>query len=106
MILLPTFASYEEHHGPEPNNIRRWYRLSRIPRATRLTRPIDASSLKSALKKTVNELEKFNEEHPYPPIRRSGRTNLYQGSYNYNYRKGKRRQEEERKTTQHSSSFN
>ena len=25
--ILPTFASYEEHQGPEPNNIRRWYRL-------------------------------------------------------------------------------
>ena len=53
---------------------------------------MNAGNLRKHLTRTINELEKFNAEHPYPPIRRSGRTNLYQGSYNYNYRMRKARQ--------------
>ena len=61
-------------------------------RRSKLSYPVSASNLTTQLRRTVNELEKFNAVHPCPPIRRSGRTNLYQGSYNYNYRRRKARQ--------------
>ena len=82
----PTSDSWPStpNNSPESTSSRK---ASRIP--TRLSNPIDASSLTGALEQTINELQKFNETHPYPPIRRSGRSNLYQGSYNYNYTKRK-----------------
>ena len=50
------------------------------------SKPIKAKNLTAALEKSIEEIEKLNAYHRFPP-RKSGRTNLFGGSYNYNRRK-------------------
>ena len=48
--------------------------------AARLSRPVTAGALRSALRRTIEDLENFNAIHPSPPPppRRSSRSNLYE----------------------------
>ena len=50
---------------------------SRIQRLT-------PSKLTSALERTIDRLNRFNQEHPYPPPNNNPRACRFRGSYNYN----------------------
>ena len=93
--LTPTSATStsnvytsDESLPPTPTNSPVHAR-SRIPR-------LSPSKLSTALSRTIDELNRFNQEHPYPPPSNNPRACKFTGSYNYNMKRMPRRETQEK----------